>query len=311
MTTIRFRFAFALVLACSICPSARGLLIVQGYDANLHDRFANNAAFIGNPHNWSGVGRNTQWATMVSDSFFLSASHAHPANNSAVTFFHSNDSAGPSEIHTVAQGWRIAGSDLWLGRLETSVTSMVEKYPVLNVSPAASESLTFTTFGRSAGAAGPTSQRVGRNEVDTFIGGFSDTGLSGTGDVFIYEFDTPGLGADEARVTGGDSGAPTFVLTPSGPAILGIHWFRYENEALGALGSGDTFVPSYIADVNLIMSGFGESLTVVAVPEPSSVLLLCGLAIGIILANRRRCQIPSSRSGEPCPSGTDSSPQSR
>ncbi|MEZ6061496.1 MAG: PEP-CTERM sorting domain-containing protein [Planctomycetaceae bacterium] len=286
MSFIRISICLFSLAAWSV-PAAQGTLIVQGYNTNFHDRFTNHADFIGNPYNWSGVGRGTQWATMVSDSFFVSASHAHPGLNADVTFYHGNDPGGMSESHTVAQGWRIDGSDLWLGRLSSSVSSNVEKYAIADVTPSGAEGLTFSTFGRTGGAATPTSQRMGRNVVTQSITNFSDPALSGSGDVFIFDYDVPGLGADEARVTGGDSGAPTFVLTPSGPAVLGIHWFMYQNEMLGELGSGDTFVPSYIDDMNLIMAGFGESLSVVAVPEPSSVVLLFSIAAGIALYRRR------------------------
>ncbi len=276
-------------IVCAAGGAAQADLIVRGFDPNLHNRFINHTDFIGNPHDWSGVGRGSQWATMISDSFFLSARHFHPANGTDVTFFHSNDPAGASESHTVAQGWAMGTSDLWLGRLDTSVSTFVAKYAIADVSPAAAESLNITTFGLASGFATAARQRIGRNEVDMVLPAFSDPALAGAGDVFIYDYDlTGGMGDDEARVSGGDSGAPTFFLSDSGPTILGIHWFVYTEDDLdGGSGSGDTFVPSYISDINARMALFGESLTVVSVPEPSSVVI-CGLALGFVIIQRRK-----------------------
>ncbi|APZ94993.1 PEP-CTERM sorting domain-containing protein [Fuerstiella marisgermanici] len=282
-------FAVMCIAWCAAGGAVQADLMVRGFDANLHNRFANHPDFIGISHDWSGVGRNSQWATMISDSFFLSATHSHPGNGTNVTFFHSNDPAGASESHAVAEGWGIGTSDLWLGRLATSVSTSVAKYAIADVSPAAAESLDFLTFGLASGFAPAARQRVGRNEVDLVLPAFSDPALAGAGDVFIYDYDlTGGVGDDEARVAGGDSGAPTFFLSDSGPAILGIHWFLYTEDDLdGGSGSGDTFVPSYIDALNARMAPFGESLTIVSVPEPSSVVLY-GLALGFVIIRHRR-----------------------
>ena len=268
-------------------------LVIDGFDAERHERFSNDSDFIGDSDNWSGVGRNGTWATMVSDSFFVSASHSHPGNGASITFYHGNNAAGASdtrETHTVGQGWRIDGSDLWLGRLGTSTTtssvsSSVAKYGIADISLSNSLNSELYVFGTGTVATTTTGQRVGSNLSDDTISGFNDSNLNGTGNVFLYDFDV-GV-ADEARVVGGDSGAPSFLMTDSDPLLLGIHWFRYEDLSTtpGTLGSGDTFVPSYISQMNALMSPFGQSLTVVSVPEPSVFL---GTGVALLLAGMRR-----------------------
>ncbi len=266
----------SLALAC-FGEISRANLVINGYDANRHDRFTNHADFLGSEQDWSGVGRiadGKQWATMISPSYFLSATHAHPSGT--LRFFHSNDNtvAGTFEDHTISgTGWQIADSDLWLGKLTTQVSAEVAKYSIFDAPTF--NNRTIHLLGQS----GPDAKgmRLGRNVIDAKLSDFSDPALGASqGDVFIFDYDTStnGLGDDEARVESGDSGAPSFVLVDGQPAVVGIHWFKYTTDDMLTpnRGSGDTLVSSYIDDLTATMSG--ETLTVVAVPEPAAYWLL-------------------------------------
>ena len=76
----------------------------------------------------------------------------------------------------------------------------------------------------------------------------------------LYDYDDPGI-EYEAIVTSGDSGAPTFVPYRGSLALIGTHWYYYtvSEDDPTPLGSGDPFLPNYIADINAAM--VGESLT--------------------------------------------------
>src|SRR5690606_13143804 len=116
-------------------------------------------------------------------------------------------------------------------------------------------------------------------------------------DVFLYDYDVGvgGMGADEARVEGGDSGGPTFAIGAGGAlGLVGIHWFNYDPSDGQLGGSGDTFVPSFIDEVNAAMAlaGSSERLSVItAVPEPSTAALLL---VGIAAVGLRRSRISHS-----------------
>ena len=94
-------------------------------------------AFIGQPYNWSGVGESNggSWATMISPSFFLSATHDHPGAGSTVTFYSGNSASGQSYVATVEGGSQIAGSDVWLGYLSQPIpaSAHIADYPVLTL----------------------------------------------------------------------------------------------------------------------------------------------------------------------------------
>lgn len=259
---IRFLLLFA-AIAC--IGSSAWALVIKTFNANQHERFANDAAFIGNPHDWSGVGRHTIFGTMVSNTFCVTARHRKPATGAPIVFYHSNDTDGGTETHTVAETWQIGTSDLSLVRLNSSVSEAVRKYAIADINVENVAGRTIHTFGR--GSSGPVShqQRMGTNVINQGIAGFTDRSLGGPGDIFIYAFDSS-AGPNETRVEGGDSGAPTFIITPSGPLLVGVHWFNFTDNDTGLRGTGDTLIPSHIAAMNTIMSGFGEQLTVTAVP---------------------------------------------
>ncbi len=130
--------------------------------------------------------------------------------------------------------------------------------------------------------------RLGRNTVEAYFENFSDPLLgASTGDVYIYDYDSPtgGVGDAEAKVQGGDSGAPTFMIVNGRPVLLGFHWFAFTGEFSDttAGGSGDTATARYITALNQAMVG-QQLITVV--PEPGSLALVVLPMLG--LWGRRR-----------------------
>lgn len=262
-------------------------MTVQTYSANSHDRFQNNAAFIGNPYDWSGVGRGTagRWGVMISDSYFLSANHFAPSGT--LRFYYSNDPSGSFEDATIDSGVQIGTSDLWLGKLDNPVSSSVAKYPILALPSVSNyENRTIFTFGLTGGSpGGPTTVRLGRNQIDP---GTIALYNAGTNAAYQFDWDNPtgGVGADESYLATGDSGGPSFNLAlGSIPALTGIHW------AVATLTpppyiSLDTFVPYYINAIQNEMDG--EFLTLI--PEPSTMALMVVGGSWLVVAARRRRQ---------------------
>lgn len=288
----RFLTLIAAMLWLMPAGVASATMILQSYDAKKHDRFYVGAdkAFIGAPYDWSGVGRNDYWATMVSDHYFLSANHYHASVGSNVKFSLTNDPNGAYEIRTIASGMRIAGSDLWLGKLSEPVSANVAKYSILSLAQESSyDDLALYTYGLSD----KSPVRLGRNNVDP--GRIQNAMVDGvTGRVFLYDYDkVGGQGADESYLQGGDSGGPSFVVSGGQPTLVGIHWFTWDDETASPkiIGSGDTFVPHYVAAINQAM--VGEQLTLV--PEPSMLVLLCVGTIGLLAGTLRRRTTSSLR----------------
>jgi hypothetical protein len=218
---------------------AQAALTVYGYAPELHDRFyvGVDKDFIGDPHDWSGIARgyrasdgfHARWATMISDSYFLSANHAHPVVGDQLTFYQTNDPGGTTWTGTVVSGGgQIGSTDIWAGRVlgpgNTPAPSWVARYPLMSrpegynyyVAPEIDPELYM--FGQGATSTA-TSMRTGRNRISGF---FFDPGI---GDWLTVAPYTSGatLGTDEAYLQGGDSGGPSFAITPMGPVVAGIH----------------------------------------------------------------------------------------
>ncbi len=281
------RFAICCLIACSLAPGmarkSSADLLLQNYAPNKHDRFANSSDFIGKDYDWSGVGRSdtARWGTLISPSFALTATHAPTSGD--LRFYKTNNAADGFEeravVSTTAMFGANTASDLSLVQLASPVVDATY-YPIVDLpSPASYQNLEIFTFGLSNTSPVQTNMRLGRNNVDQLLPEFSSPSLgSARGDVFTFDFDEiGGLGDDESKVQGGDSGAPSFAIIGSQPAVIGIHWFRFEAGAFPGFetGSGDTFVPSFIDQLNTAMAATGSSERVTAissVPEPSSLL---------------------------------------
>jgi hypothetical protein len=279
------RLLQACCLFLPLIATAAATMVIRDFEAPRHDRFYTgaNKDFIGDPYDWSGVGRATSgtWATLVSDSYFISATHFHPAVGSNVTFWETNRLTDPSHTYPVTGGQQIGGTDLWVGWFGTAVDASLERYPVLDLTdPSAYLGLVQYNYG--------VNHRVGLNVTEGI--GLETVGAS-TGLVWYADYnnlDTPSVGGDETFLQGGDSGGPTFNVVSGQLALIGIHWaisdeFPRTNE--GELFV-DSAVPAYIPDINGVLASQGQALMVI--PEPSSELLLCCiLALGVATTRRR------------------------
>jgi hypothetical protein len=291
-----------LLTAWIAASPALAAMYIPGYGSNpqRYTRFDNSPSFIGAAYNWSGVGSG--WATMISPSFFISATHAHPGAGAGVTFYPGNTTSGTSYTGIVAGGTQIQSTDIWLGWLTQAIpgTANIASYPVLTLgSDSAYLGRQIYNYGQS--------NYVGTNVISS-IQSYTEIGETMTGMFFDYDL---AAGADETYLIGGDSGGPSFAVVNGQLALLGEHFSTWGTSGQpGAPGGGiptddgnghltngdpntsnpsgevgqwwsvDGFVPDYISDINAAMAAAGSSERVTTVvPEPSSmILLLAGLA---------------------------------
>lgn len=109
----------------------------------------------------------------------------------------------------------------------------------------------------------------------------------------VYDYDDadiPDVGADETFLVGGDSGGPSFVVENGALAIVGIYSFHAFDSVSGdPVLSGDSFVPSYIDELNAVML---REETLALVPEPCTwqLWILAGLVGALSVRGSRRCR---------------------
>ena len=275
-----------LIISTLCTPAAWPALSLQNYSAASHHRFANDPAFIGNDYDWSGVAYNGDWATRISDTYYVTAWHARASGT--LTFYEDNDPLGNTVTVNAPSLTRISNTDIAIGRFSSSPGPTIAIYGI------ADEFTTQATFASSSyydmeafvvglnnTGTGTTQFRVGRNELDGF---YDDVVLvppaANVTDMITYDRDTPGLGADEAYLQSGDSGGPTFITIGSELVLIGIH------AGTDPTLSADSFLTNYITEISAIVEAGGESLTLISpVPEPSSSLLI---ALGAVILSLRR-----------------------
>ena len=277
-----------LIISTLCTPAAWPALSLQSYSAASHHRFADDPAFIGSGYDWSGVAYNGDWATRISDTYYVTAWHARATGS--LTFYEDNDPLGNTVTRTSSSLTRIGTTDIAIGRFSSSPGATIAIYGI------ADEFTTQATFASSpyfdmeafvvglngTGGNTTTNFRVGRNELDGF---YDDVVLvppaANVTDMITYDNDSPGLGADEAYLQSGDSGAPLFITVGSELVLIGIY------AGIDPTLSASSFLSNYITEISALVEAGGESLTLIsAVPEPSSSLLF---ALGaVILMLRRR-----------------------
>lgn len=288
-----------LMLVVSLLPTVVfGALNIDGFTTLEHDRFANDATFIADDYDLSGIAVNEsgRWVTMISENVFITATHYAPASGSSVTFYASNDPDGYTSTRTVTSNFQQIGStDLYLGTLSAALDSNFTFYDFAteNISSAPGGPDSFSSsiyndadafvFGRSETAFSVSQDiAVGANKLDTFYTGV--TVSPSTGDVVISTIDSLGdtnYLTSEAALQGGDSGAPLMVQSGVGElTIVGINWFV--GTADGDDINGHTYVGNYDATIQSFIDAN-------PVPEPATYALLTGvLATMATFVQRRR-----------------------
>jgi hypothetical protein len=172
--------------------------------------------WIGRGHDWSGVGRgdgSAIWATTVSPSWFLVATHASGGGDR--TFRHGNSIDSTFEVHSRRGGRSLGnrgslGSDLFLGRLLTAVSDQIAVYPVYTSENAEDlVGLEIYIFGRTDfkpefGGDQTLQVRLGRNVIES-VRALANTngsdlqengGFTFSFDVSVSDFTGPNLKGD-------------------------------------------------------------------------------------------------------------------
>jgi hypothetical protein len=297
-------FAFVVVglvtLVCGHVALADMYLQGVGGDHSMaatNDRFYTGAdkAFIGTGLDFSGVGGNSPWATMISPQYFITAYH-YPSNGfSSLTFYEGNTTSSGAHTYAVDSSFHFATSyngspsDVYLGRLAAPIPAAdhIAYYPVLTL-PSYSDyaGLTIYTYG--------VPNCVGKNVI-TSVGPYAEAGENEIG--MFYNYDVPGVGASESYLMGGDSGGPSFAVVNGKLALLGEHFSNWGTSGLpgapgnvwptagdGSWWSVDGFLPAYIDQLDANMGG--QSIT--TIPEPATLSLLLLGAIGLVRTRRAR-----------------------
>jgi len=218
-----------------------GVIQIADFSAATNDRFDNDASFIANSYNLSGVALANQgsgrWLTMVSENVFLSSNHYFPSNGTSATFYQGNDPSGTSVLRTIQKSQRVASSDIRIGTLNAGLGGEFSFYDF--ATDDISDTLSFINspyfesdaymFGLSSTSYTVSQDMaVGRNKLDRWsnsitAGGTSDVAIAANVD---SSGDTNYL-TYEAFLQIGDSGAPMMVDTGSGAlTIVGMNWFK-------------------------------------------------------------------------------------
>jgi hypothetical protein len=284
----KFTLPLSLVLVGVLSNFCFADLQILNFDPTRNDRFNGSSNFIANGFDLSSVGKDVttandyvnnsdgqRWATLISPSFALSANHFTPQVGDSLTFMGGNSAGSPSVTDTVSHLFNIDGpnSDLELIQLTNPINNPnIHFAPIVADNPAALNGILMYVYGQS--------NRVGQNNIDPgSFQMFTNVQGSNPGFGYTYTYNPNSSNPNEAMLQAGDSGGPSFVVSNGQFALVGTHWFNFTGtDANGnpIMGSGDTYDPHYIADINTAIAGTGstEHVTVVGVPEPASLILI-------------------------------------
>ncbi len=269
--------------------------LFSAYNAAIHERFSSgttsNPTFLLNGFDLSGVAFDTtpgtidaRGAALISQQHVLGAWHFRP---STVNFVGTD---GVVRSYAVESWTRLTtggiNSDVAIGRLASEVTN-VNPLPIAIGADSAFIGHELYAFGQS--------NQAGRNIIDA-IGTLYLNGDPSDNPTVVtaYDFDNPsnggtgGVGDDEIGLVGGDSGYQSLIVSDGQLALLGAHFAVSETPNYEVnYTSFSSFARDYVDQINTIVTGDGQSLSFVVVPEPASMAIFAGAA-GLLLARRRR-----------------------
>ena len=291
---------FFLVIAASSNASAD--ILIQGFDANANDRFANNPLFVLNGTNLSGVGLTNGggfngvvgiWATLISPNVVIAANHNRPTAG-PISFYPNNNPLSTPFTYSVVNSQRIGTTDLWLGQLNAPVDASISYYafateflsgPAPNPNPNLVAAGTVQgengyVFGVSPTVRVPTQDvAVGRNIITGYIEDIFAPDINSTLDLLFLNRDASNPAGYEAVVQPGDSGAPFFIERNGSPFLLGVNSVLF-----GAVQNPTATGVSYLGNEALAIQAFINNS---AVPEPNTFVLL-GFAGALLVWQRLR-----------------------
>ncbi|MEN8735831.1 MAG: PEP-CTERM sorting domain-containing protein [Akkermansiaceae bacterium] len=246
-----------LLIALSLVTPALGVVVANYSDAtNL--RFDNDPSFIGNSHDWSGVGRvsatpdtgpfshHREWATLIGDNYFISANHFKPTTGDTITFASGNSPGSPTFNYTVAGGFAVPGTDFWIGYTEAAMEASLKRYSMTTVAAnnladtgLAGNTLLMSGDHITGGPGTLSATVVGTNQAESFVNSgatsintpehtinFTPTDSASFDWLVTFQnlnSDTANTFTNhEAQVQSGDSGSPLFNVSGGELEIVGI-----------------------------------------------------------------------------------------
>ncbi len=280
------------VIFCSLALTAPALALdIGSFNQQQNERFTDHASFVGTGLDLSGFGRDSsgRWATLISPNVFISADHFRPSGT--ISFYADNDINTTPVQRSVTSGAQIANSDLYVGYLDSPVTSDIAYYEFAQ----SIGNLSTNTIAYQAGIPDvdenissnyPNSQNMvlGLNKLEAL----RDTDQFGKTSQTLWtaqddSSDSAKYVNSEAQIQGGDSGAALFITdTSNNITLLGTAW--YKGSFFSISGSRDASVYTFTAPHT---DELNRAILTNAVPEPSSIAFsLSGLIL--LCFNRKR-----------------------
>lgn len=285
------------VITALALASANADIQIEGYQSEVHDRFVNDRmgeTFVGDGFDWSGVGKRingasfSNWATLISDQFFVSANHAKPGVGSIVRFWEDNDLGGAHHDRTVVSGQRIGSTDLWVGRLDSVLPGTIAHYeiPTSLITTLTSDAGCLDSYANTevftVGIRGERNFAIGKNRYDVGDETSERNGdFTAVGFIEDLDADTNFIDDHESFLQGGDSGAPSFQVNGGNLELVGIHSYITDSEVYSDSSglseiiscrtlesSLDTDRGRFISYDNFVPEARSQILAVAAVPEP-------------------------------------------
>lgn len=189
---------------------------------------------------------------------------------------------------------RTLPSDILVGTLATAVpaSSGITPLAIAAGPPAAFTGRSLLLYGQNGeyvvNATNNPNPHLGTNTFDAVDLASFDNFASEATVVSLYDFD-PGV-RGEFYLIGGDSGGPALTQLGGRLALLGDHYgvSNPTNRPNPGDVSASTFLPLYLDQLAAEVGRTGDRLTVAAVPEPASGVLLAGMAAGLWAVRRKK-----------------------